>query len=165
MIGRDTSEFQIDRKVRNDLITNVDRPEVLRDMFARADGLAFGRGNPAEYLNWCATQPCVLWNPEDPKQRHVTVRIARSTFRELRHVCRVVWRITRNVVSAQGPALRGDEVVHHSCSAKGDNSDGSARGSCLNPAHLQRGNEETLELKIKVGRTAKRLERKLGGAA
>lgn len=138
--GRDTSEIAIDKKAKEEILRNCSNPELLKAIFEMADGLAFGRSTIDEFEAFCKAQPCILWTPSDETQRHITVRIYRESDRALRQVCRVVWRICLNVVSAQGPALRGDEEVLHFCGHNGK--DHNNYGTCLNPACFVRGNEE-----------------------
>jgi len=98
--------------------------------------------------------PCLLWSPDDPTERNVTVRVAGEQDRVMIKVTRVVWRIT-HVVPAQGPDLRGHEDLLHSCGRNGHSS--TAKGACLNPAHLFRGTPDNrMELAV-LRRTARKL--------
>lgn len=137
--GRDTATLRIDNQVREEIIRSCNQPELLREIFERARGLVFGRGTVLEFDAFCRSQPCILWTPSDPNERHITVRVTRELDPVLIHVGRVVWTIC-NTVPAQGPLLQGHEELLHSCGQNGDPHNG--HGVCLNPGHMIRGTEE-----------------------
>lgn len=139
--GRDTSTFRIDKLVITELLARVDQPALLKAIFDKARDICFGRCTQADFDAFCESLPCILWSPEDPTERNVTVRLANEEERVMIKVTRVVWRIVNR------PDLRGHEELLHSCGRNGHHS--TARGSCLNPAHLLRGTpEKRIELKL-----------------
>lgn len=137
--ARDCHTIRLDKQVRAEILRNVDRPDLLGEVFERSRGLAFGRGTVLEFDAFCRTLPCILWVPEDITLRHVTVRISGEPDRLMIHVARVVHTIV-HVVSAQGPLLTSEDELLHTCGNNG--ACNSARGCCLNPIHFVRGTIE-----------------------
>jgi hypothetical protein len=139
MNGRDTRTLRIERPVIAEILRSCSHPDLLADIFDRARGLVFGRGSVLEFDAYCRQQPCILWQPEDLTQRHVTVRVTREQDPIVISIKRVVWTIC-HTVSAQGPPLGGDEEVLHTCGRNGNHNNG--HGVCLNPVHMVRGSCE-----------------------
>lgn len=138
--GRDTHRLIIDGKNIKALVNGVDNPALLREVFRLVRELAFKRITVDQWTAACNMMGCILWKPEDPTDRHMTVRTRDQMEPVLIKITRVMWTATY-VCSEQGPELRGYEELHHSCDNNGDSSTGY--GACLNPAHLWRGDAAT----------------------
>lgn len=146
MKGRDMNTVRIERSVVEEILRNVSHPDLLRAIFEKARDLAIGRITQAEFDFYCRSQPCILWAPENPTQRHVPVRVTRSQDLALPHVARVVYTITH----VKEPALLShEEVMHPTCGLRG--ADNTAIGCCLNPTCMSRGTIKTRQA-LKVAR-------------
>lgn len=154
--GRDTHNVRVDKQLISEILTGCSDRDTIEVIFSLTRDLALGRITLQAFDDFCAELPCVLWQPSDPDQRHITVAVTRELERKLITISRAVWTITRQVVSAQGPALRGSEEVMHKCGHNGVSSTGY--GACLNPAHLLRGTEKE---RLRVA-SARRTAREVG---
>lgn len=159
MNGRDTDTFRNLRRVAKELAAGCSQPEIFAEIVAKANALAFlpvgDRVNAILDLNaYMASQPCIIWQPEDKDQRHILVDITREDQRIVIAVARAAWACV-HVVSQQGPGLRGHEELQHSCGKNGHT--GTGYGVCINPTHLVRGNYLTREQLKKVRQTLRRV--------
>lgn len=136
--GRDTHRLIIDRRVLDTIVDGCSRPETMRMIFDAARELAFGRLTVFEFDLICKEQPCIFWNPPDGGYQ-IHVRTRDTTEPTIISIARVVWAAV-HVRSEQGPDLLGSEELLHSCGNNGVANTG--HGSCLNPAHLWRGDEK-----------------------
>lgn len=143
--GHPTTHIACTRALKKVLIAGLaeDLQPILRDVFARADRLAFTPAvdRPAAILAfdaYCETLPCLPWF-SDERTRHVEVQIYRHGPAVV-SVARAVWAVV-HVVSQQGPDLGADDELLHRCCTNGDTNTG--QGACLNPAHLFRGDAMT----------------------
>lgn len=157
--GRNTTTFRIDRRKRMEVISQCSHPAVLTEIFRRADALVFvpkaDRALAVEdFRSFCHEQPCIVWQPEDQTQRHITVVVTREAEEKITTVPRLVYTIT-HVVPEQGGPLMGDEEVLHTCGRNGNNSTGY--GTCLNPDHLMRSDEEGRMQLAEIRRGARKL--------
>lgn len=148
--GRDTHNVRVDKQLISEILISCSDRDTIEVIFSLTRDLALGRVTLGAFNEFCAELPCIFWEPSDPDQRHVTVAVTREMERKLTTISRAIWVITRQVISAQGPALRGHEEVLHSCGNNGNSSSG--HGACLNPAHLVRGTVGA-RIKLKVART------------
>lgn len=146
MKARATHTLRIDRRLLETIAVNCDLPDLMREIFAHTWAMAFGRMSHDVFMKFCRDLPCILWTPEDLSTRHVNVRVTDDV--ELRLVCvsRVVW----TACQVTGPLLGSDEELLHSCGNNG--APNTARGMCLNPAHLVRANAES-RMALKKART------------
>lgn len=138
--GRDTNTLRIEKDVLAEILRNCSDPSTLGLIFGLTKDLAFRRISVEEFDAYCGEQPCIFWQPDDPNQRHVDVRVTRETERVMIHVCRIVWTVC-HVTAEQGEPLRGHEELLHSCGHNGAVS--TAFGACLNPAHMVKGTPES----------------------
>ncbi len=150
--GRDCNTIRLDKRVRAEILENVDKPTLLAQIFEHSRGLAFGRGTVAEFEALCRSMPCIFWMPEDRSTRHVTVRVSRELDGVMIHVARVVHTIV-HVVTTQGPLLRAHDELLHTCGNNGQANTGF--GTCLNPAHFATGTTEN-RVALKQARTLMR---------
>lgn len=160
--GRDTHTISITKRVKEELYENCSDPDLMRDIITRAERLAFTpldqRAAAILALEiFCREAPCILWQPLDPKQRHIEVQIhgansSKNDERVIVSVSRIVWT-AYHVVSQQGDiGLATDDEILHSCGKNGAVS--TALGVCLNPAHLIKADRF---LRLQLSKTRKRL--------
>lgn len=154
--GRDTHNVRVDRQLLQEILAGVSDRDTIEVIFSLTRDLALGRITLQAFDDFCAELPCVFWQPSDPDHRHIAVAVTRELERKLITISRAVWVVTRQVISAQGPALRGSEEVLHKCGHNGNPSTGY--GACLNPAHLVRGTEKE---RLQVA-NARRVAREVG---
>lgn len=139
--GRDTGTIRLDRQAIKEIVANCSEPEIMREILqVKTWDLAMGRISLLDFQAYCRSLPCIFWQPEDGTQRNVTVRIAGEVDRVMIKVTRVVWTACQ-ITSDQGTMLGAEEELLHTCGNNGHHS--SAKGACLNPAHLLRGDEKT----------------------
>lgn len=137
MKARPTETLLLDRQVLETIASNCDNPDLMREIFAHTWAMALGRCPQDVFIKFCRDLPCILWAPEDLSTRHVNVRVKDSMDRKLVCVSRVVW----TACQLTGSLLGGDEELLHTCGHNGEAN--TARGMCLNPAHLVRANQES----------------------
>lgn len=152
--ARHTASIVITMKVLAEMVDYCSDLALLRDILRRSAGLVSvpraERATAVEALEeFCQQAPCILWQPEH-RTRHVDVPLRNMQGETaVVSVARVLWTAFY-VVPEQGDN-RGigqhDEILH-TCGTRGVANTGY--GTCLNPAHMLRANEE---LRIELART------------
>jgi hypothetical protein len=155
MNGRDTDTFRNLRRTAKELAAGCSHPEIFAEIVAKANALAFlpvdDRDAAIFALDvFMRSQPCIIWQPEDEDQRHITVEITREREPIVVAVSRAAWAVA-HVVSQQGRGLLGTEELQHTCGKNGHV--GTGYGVCINPSHLVRGNHQTREQLKQVRKT------------
>lgn len=120
---RDTDLILFDRNLRRRLCEGSTDPELLDLLLASEELPTFGSE---------ADVGCVLYEPEDPSQTQIEVRVKGYADVKLASVLRVTFglaRINRNT------HLSKDDVVMSICGHHGEARSG--RGACLNPSHAR----------------------------
>jgi hypothetical protein len=157
--GRHTASFRIDRRKRQEVVSQCSHPALMLEILSRADALVFTpkaerAAAVLAFRAFCHELPCIVWQPEDPTQRHITVTVTREPEQKITTVARLVFALTQ-VVPEQGGALTGEQEVLHTCGLNGAKHTGY--GACLNPDHFLRSDEEGRKQLAAVRRGVRRL--------